>query len=63
VARVRNGRITDHLGVFGGGPPREELLADEALAHALADDDEHLADLVCACRARVSPSFFVGSHV
>jgi hypothetical protein len=63
VAHVRNGRITDHLGVFRRGSPREEFFADEALAHALADDDEHLADLVGACRARVSPCFFVGSHV
>jgi hypothetical protein len=62
VAHVRNGRITDHLGVFGGGSPREELFADEALANALTDDNEHLADLVCACADRGSLVFVVGSH-
>jgi hypothetical protein len=49
--------------VLGGGSPREEFFADEALAHALPDDDEHLADLVGDDRALVSPCFFVGSHV
>jgi hypothetical protein len=45
-SHFRNGRITDHLGVFCGGSPREEFIADEALAHALADDDKYLASLV-----------------
>ena len=62
VAHVRNGRITDHLGVFRRGSPREEFFADEALAHALPDDDEHLADLVCGCAGRASLVFVVGSH-
>jgi hypothetical protein len=62
-SHVRNGRITDHLGVFGGGSPREELFADEALAYPLTDDNEHLADLVCACAGRPSLAFVIGSHV
>jgi hypothetical protein len=49
--------------VLGGGSPREEFFADEALAHALADDNEHLADLVGACAARASLGFVIGSHV
>ncbi len=32
-------------------------------AHALTDDDEHLADLVDAGGARLSPSFIFSSHV
>jgi len=48
--------------VLGGGSPREEFFADEAPAHALADDDEHLADLVGACGARAALCFFVSSH-
>ncbi len=43
--------------VLGGGSPREELLADGAPAHALADDDEHLADLVYAWGARAPLCF------
>ena len=43
--------------MLGGGSPREELFADEALAHALADDNEHLAYLVGACGARASLVF------
>ena len=62
-SHVRKGRITDHLGVFSGGPPREELFADEALAHLLTDDDEHLADLVCGCAGRPSLVFVGGRHV
>jgi hypothetical protein len=49
--------------MLGGRSPREELLADKALAHAPPDDHEHLADLVGAWAARVSLCFFVGSHV
>jgi len=48
--------------VFRRGSPREEFFADEALAHAPADDNEHLADLVCACAGRPSLVFVVGSH-
>jgi hypothetical protein len=61
-SHVRNGRITDHLGVFRRGSAREEFFADEALAHALPDDEEHLADLINACGARASLFFVVGSH-
>ena len=46
-----------------GGSPREELFADEAPAHAPADENEHLADLVGACGACASLSCFVSSHV
>ena len=49
--------------MLGGGSPREEFFADEALALALADDDEDLADLVGARTARASRVFVVGSHV
>lgn len=49
--------------MLGGGSPREELFADEALAHALPDDDEHFADLVCACAGRASLVLVVGTHV
>ena len=49
--------------MLGGGSPREEFFADEALAHAMSDDDEHLADLVGACAGRASLVFVVGSHV
>lgn len=47
--------------MLGGGSPREEFFADEALAH-LPDDDEHLADLVGACASRASLVLVVGSH-
>ncbi len=49
--------------MLGGGSPREELFADKALAHALTDDNEHLADLVGAGGARVPLRFFVSSHL
>ena len=49
--------------VLGGGPPREDFFADEALAPALPDHDEHLADLVGACEARALLVFVVGSQV
>jgi hypothetical protein len=49
--------------MLGGGSSREEFLADEALADALPDDNEHLADLVSACAGRASRVFVVGSHV
>jgi hypothetical protein len=42
---------------------REHLIADEALAHVLADDNEHLADLVSPRGVPASPSCFVSSHV
>ncbi|MGA8442546.1 MAG: hypothetical protein WB762_20615 [Candidatus Sulfotelmatobacter sp.] len=42
------GWIANHLGVFSGPSPCEELFADKALAHVLTDDKEHLADLVGA---------------
>ena len=48
--------------MLGGGSPREELLADGAPAHALANDDEHLADLVGVREARASLGFIVSSH-
>jgi hypothetical protein len=48
--------------VFRRGSPREEFFADEALAHALPDDEEHFADLVSACAGRASLVFVVGSH-
>jgi len=48
--------------VLGGGSRREELFADEALAPALTDDNEHLADLVSACAGLASLVFVVGSH-
>ncbi len=43
--------------MLGGCSPREEFFADQALAHALADDNEHLTDLV-----RTPLCFFVSSH-
>ena len=43
--------------MLGGGSPREELFADEALAHVLTDDNEHLANLVGAGAARASLEF------
>ena len=49
--------------MLGGCSPREKFFADEAPAHALADDSEHLADLVGAGGARASLVFIVGSHV
>src|SRR5580658_1641789 len=63
VAHVRKGRITVHLGVFRRGSPRVEFFADEAPAHALADDDEHLAYLVGACAGRPSLVFVGNRHV
>src|SRR5450755_3066629 len=56
-------RQADNFCVLGGGSPREELFADEALAHALTDDNEHLADLVGECAGRASLVFVVCSHV
>ena len=38
--------------MLGGGSLREEFFADGALAHALADDNEHLTDPVGAGGAR-----------
>lgn len=49
--------------MLGCGSPCEELFADEALADALADDDEHLADLVCGCAACALLIFVFGNHV
>ena len=49
--------------MLGDGSPREQFVADEALAHALPDDDEHFADLVGACADRASLVFVVGRHV
>jgi len=40
-----------------GCSPREHTFTDQALAHFLSDDDEHLADLVGARGALASPSF------
>jgi len=40
--------------VFGTGSPGEQLFADEAPAHVLTHDKEHLADLVSAEKACVS---------
>jgi hypothetical protein len=34
--------------VFGSAMPREHAVANQALAHVLTDDKEHLADLVGA---------------
>jgi hypothetical protein len=48
--------------VFGGGSPSEEFVADDALAHAPADDDERLADLVGAGGAIAPLRFFAGSQ-
>jgi len=53
----------NHVGVFSGRSPREELFADETPAHALTDDNEHLANLVAADGTRLLPSFVVSSHV
>ena len=49
--------------MLGGGSPREELFADETLAHVLTDEDKYFADLVGAGGARVSLCFFISSHV
>jgi hypothetical protein len=49
--------------MLGGGSPREELLAYGAPAHALSDDDEHLANLVGVREARASLGFVVSGHV
>jgi hypothetical protein len=49
--------------VFGGGSPREHTVTDQALAHVLIDDDEHLADPVDANGTSASRSCFVSSHV
>jgi len=46
-----------------GGSPREKLFADKTLAHALTDENEHLADPVGVDGARASLRFFVSSHV
>jgi hypothetical protein len=32
--------MASHHGMFGRGSPRKELFADEALAHALPDDEK-----------------------
>jgi hypothetical protein len=53
----------NYLGVFSGRSPREELFADQAPAHVLTDDDEHLTYLVAAGGTRLAPSLFVSSHV
>jgi len=42
--------------MFASALPREHPVADQALAHVLTDDDEHLANLVGADGARVSLS-------
>jgi hypothetical protein len=55
--------IADCPDVLGGGSPRELTVANQALAHILTDDDEHIANLVAADGARASPSFVVSSHV
>jgi hypothetical protein len=49
--------------VLGSALPREHTVADQAPAYVLTDDDEYLANLVAAGGARLSPSFFVSSHV
>jgi len=61
-SHARNCWVASHLGVFGGGSPSEEFVADDALAHAPADDDERLADLVGAGGAIAPLRFFAGSQ-
>ena len=39
------GGIATYFGMLRSGSPGEELIADEAPAHILPDDNEHLADL------------------
>jgi hypothetical protein len=51
------GGIATYFGMLRSGSPGEELIADEAPAHILPDDNEHLADLVGACGA---PEVFGG---
>jgi hypothetical protein len=46
-----------------GGSPREELFADETLAHALTDENKYFTDPVGVDGARASLSLFVSSHV
>jgi hypothetical protein len=53
----------DHVGVFSGRSPCEELFADQTPAHVRTDDDEHLTNLVAAGGTRLAPSLFVSSHV
>jgi len=55
--------MATHLGMLGRGSPREHAVANQALAHILTDDDEHLANLVAGGGTRLSPTCFVRSHV
>jgi len=49
--------------MLGGSSLREELFADKAPAHAVTDDNEHLADSVGARGASASLRVFVSNHV
>ena len=48
--------------MVGSLPRREHVIADQALAHLMTDDDEDLANLVAAEGACLSMSLFVNSH-